>query len=277
MATATRPLHGDSPASVIGSILKDESPSLAERQPALPPMLDRIVLRCLKKDRHERWQSAADLRQALAWVMLPSGSQPVVVPAPRATRQSLPWAAAAVLLIGLVALIPGWWSHRNEAPAPLLQLTIPPPPNTVFSSPPASVVTPQIATSPDGQQIAFVAQAPRGRPGLWVRRLDAADAQLLRGSDDATYPFWSPDGRSIGFFARGKLNIIDVAGGPARTLSDSPLDSRGGTWAPDGTILFSPMGFSGLFRIPAGGGNAEIATEFHASREENSHRFPSFL
>ncbi len=129
-------------------------------------------------------------------------------------------------------------------------------------------MTPQIATSPDGPQIAFVAQAPRGRPGLWVRRLDAADAQLLRGTEDATYPFWSPDSRSIGFFAQGKLKIIDVAGGPARTLSESPLDSRGGAWAQDGTILFSPMGFSGLFRIPASGGNAAKATEFHPARGE---------
>jgi serine/threonine protein kinase len=278
MATGARPFQGDSPASVIGSILKDEPAPIGDRQPAAPPMLDRIVSRCLMKDRDERWQSAADLRQALTWITLSSGSHPAM-PATSSggVRRYLPVAAAAAFLIGALAMVPGWWAHRLEKAPQVLQLTMPPPPNTVFSSPPASVVTPQIATSPDGLQIAFVAQAPRSRPGLWVRRLDAADAQLLRGTEDATYPFWSPDNRSIGFFARGKLKIVDVAGGPARTLSDAPLDSRGGAWAQDGTIIFSPMGLSGLFRISATGGNATKATEFDQSREEISHRFPSFL
>ena len=278
MTTGTRPFNGDSPASVIGAILKDEPSPLAERQPSAPPMLDRIVSRCLMKDRNERWQSAADLRQALAWVTLNSGSQKApVAPSRGKARHYLPHAAALGAVIGALAMLPGWWTHRREGPAPLLQLTIPPPPGMTFSSPPASVVTPQIATSPDGRQVAFIAQAPRGRPALWMRQLDAADAQLLRGTEDATYPFWSPDSRSIGFFARGKLNVIDVAGGPARTLSDSPLDSRGGAWAQDGTIVFSPMGVTGLFRIPTTGGTAITATEFQPSREENSHRFPSFL
>jgi serine/threonine-protein kinase len=278
MATGARPFHGDSPASLIGSILKDEPSPLAERLPSAPPMLDRIVSRCLMKDRNERWQSAADLRQALAWVTLSSGVQPGrVVPQPGGLRRYLAYVAALTAVIGALALLPGWWAHRREGTPPLLQLTIPPPPGMTFSSPPASVVTPQLAMSPDGHQVAFIAQALRARPGLWVRRLDAADAQLLRGTEDATYPFWSPDSRSIGFFARGKLKVIDIAGGPARTLSDSPLDSRGGAWAHDGTIVFSPMGFSGLFRIPATGGSAAKATEFNPSREENSHRFPSFL
>jgi Tol biopolymer transport system component len=278
MATAARPFHGDSPASLIGSILKDELSPLAERLPSAPPMLDRIVSRCLMKDRNERWQSAADLRQALAWVTLNSGSQRAPVgPSPGRVRRHLPHAAALGAVIGALAMLPGWWAHRREGPPPLLQLTIPPPPGMTFSSPPASVVTPQLAMSPDGRQVAFIAHAPRGRSGLWTRPLDAADAQLLRGTEDATYPFWSPDSRSLGFFARGKLNVIDVAGGPARTLSDSPLDSRGGAWAQDGTILFSPMGFTGLFRIAATGGTAVTATEFQPSREENSHRFPSFL
>ena len=278
MSTGSRPFKGDSPASLIGSILKDDPVPLADQQPSLPPMLDRIVSRCLMKDRAERWQSAADLRQALGWITLASGSQRIAAAASAGrARRYAPVAVAAAALIGVAALLPGWLAHRREAAPPLLQLTIPPPPNTIFSSPPAAIVTPQIATSPDGQQIAFVAQAPRGRPGLWVRRLDAADAQQLRGTEDATYPFWSPDSRAIGFFSQGKLKIIDVAGGPARTLSDSPLDSRGGAWAPDGTILFSPMGLSGLLKIPASGGTAATATEFHPSREENSHRFPSFL
>ena len=84
--------------------------------------------------------------------------------------------------------------------------------------------------SPDGRQVAFVAEMPRGRPRLWVRSLGDSEAQPLRGTDDAIYPFWSPDSRSLGFFAQGKLKTIEIGGGPPRTLSDAPLDSRGGTW-----------------------------------------------
>ena len=146
-----------------------------------------------------------------------------------------------------------------------------------FASPPASVVAPQIAMSPDGRQIAFVAEGPRGRPGLWVRPLNDSEARLLRGTEDAIYPFWSPDSRSLGFFAQGKLKTVEIGGGPPRTLSEAPLDSRGGTWSRDGTILFAPAATSGIFRIPATGGTATPLTTFDTSRAENSHRFPSFL
>ena len=181
-----------------------------------------------------------------------------------------------MLLIGVLTLLPGWWAHRGETPPGVLQLSVLPPPGTTFSSPPASVVAPQIAISPDGRQVAFVAEAPRGRPSLWVRSLGDSEAQLLRGTEDAIYPFWSPDSRSLGFFAQGKLKTIEIGGGPPRTLSDAPLDSRGGTWGRDGTILFAPAATSGIFRIAATGGTASQVTKFDASRAENSHRFPRF-
>ena len=192
-------------------------------------------------------------------------------------RVWLPLAVAGVLLIGVLTLLPGWWAHRGETPPEVLQLSLLPPPGTTFSSPPASVVAPQIAISPDGRRVAFVAEAPRGRPSLWVRSLGESEAQLLRGTEDAIYPFWSPDSRSLGFFAQGKLKTIEIAGGPPRTLSDAPLDSRGGSWGRDGTILFAPTANSGIFRIAATEGTASQVTKFDASRAENSHRFPAFL
>ena len=189
----------------------------------------------------------------------------------------LPLAVIGVLLAGLLMTLPGWWAHRREVDPAVLQLSVLPPPHTTFASPPASVVAPQIAISPDGRQIAFVAQAPRGRPSLWVRSLSDSDAQQIRGTEDAIYPFWSPDSRSIGFFAQGKLKTIELGGAPPRTLSEAPLDSRGGTWGPDGTILFAPAATSGIFRIAATGGTPMQVTKFDESRTENSHRFPAFL
>ena len=279
MVTGTRPFQGNTPASVIGAILKDKPPPISSRQPLSPSMLDRAVARCFEKDPDARWQSAADFQRVLGWV----GDGVLVSRAGSPRRSSfglrlwLPLAAAATLLIGFLTLLPGWWAHRGERPPEVLQLSVLPASGTTFSRPPASVVAPQIAISPDGRLIAFVAQAPRGRPNLWVRSLGDSEAQLLRGTEDAIYPFWSPDSRSLGFFAEGKLKTIEIGGGPARTLSDAPLDSRGGTWGRDGTILFAPTAASGLFRIAAAGGTASQVTKFDVSRGENSHRFPAFL
>lgn len=105
-----------------------------------------------------------------------------------------------------------------------------------------------------------------------------SEAQLLRGTEDAISPSGLPTTDSLGFFAQGKLKTIEVGGGgPPRTLSDAPLDSRGGAWGRDGTILFAPTAYSGAFRIAATGGTASQVTKLDASRAENSHRFPAFL
>ena len=177
-------------------------------------MLDRAVARCFEKDADARWQSAADLQRGLGWV-----GDGVLVPTASPSRQSsgglrqwLPIGVSGMLLAGVLVLIPGWWARRGESPPDLLQLSMLSPPGTMFSTPPASIVAPQIARSPDGRQVAFVAESPRGRPSLWVRPLGDSEAQLLRGTEDAVYPFWSPDSRFVGFFAQGKLKTIEIGG-----------------------------------------------------------------
>jgi eukaryotic-like serine/threonine-protein kinase len=133
-----------------------------------------------------------------------------------------------------------------------------------------------MAISPDGRQLAFVAQSLSGRPSIWVRALEASEARALPGTEDAIYPFWSPDSRSLGFFAQGKLKVVDLAGAPPRTLADAGLDSRGGTWSRNGTILFAPAN-GPLSRIAAAGGTVSAATRLDESRAETAHRFPAFL
>lgn len=278
MLTGVRPFAGETPASVIGAILKDTPPPVSARQPLSPAALDQLIASCLAKDPDERWQSAGDVRRGIDLVR----DRPVASSvAPRASvRGPGRWwwlGAAGALAAGLLALVPDWLAHRGEGPPPLLQLSVLPPPGTVLSSPPASVVAPQVALSPDGRQVAFVAQPVGGRPLLWVRSLGSRDAHSLRGTEDAFYPFWSPDGRSLGFFSQGRLMVIDVAGGPPRTLTDAaPLDSRGGTWGAEGTIVFAGER-GGLLRVPASGGATMPATMLDESRGETTHRFPSFL
>jgi serine/threonine protein kinase len=277
MITGARPFPGDTPASVIGAILKDEPRRLSEGVQSVPPLMDRLIGRCLAKDRGERWQSAADLGHALAWVHegtkgLAEAKAPI-----QARGRSMLLAATAISLLAMAAMTPGWLRHSREAPPRVSRFSIVPPPTATFSAPPASIVAAQVAMSPDGRLFAFVAEAPGRRPGLWVRPVDTLDARLLVGTEDALYPFWSPDSRSLGFFARGKLKTIELAGGPPTTLTDAPLDSRGGTWNRDGIILFAPAATDVIYRIAATGGEVTSVTKFDTTRGENSHRFPSFL
>jgi hypothetical protein len=126
------------------------------------------------------------------------------------------------------------------------------------------------ALSPDGRYLA-IAALTEGKRQLWVRPLDTLVAQPLRGTEDATYPFWSPDGRSIGFFAEGKLKRIGVEGGPAQILCDAP-EGRGGTWNRNGVIIFAPSNSGALQRVAAVGG-ARPATKIDAQGAP----LPSFL
>jgi hypothetical protein len=136
-----------------------------------------------------------------------------------------------------------------------------------------------IALSPDGSKLAFVATVAGLTPQLWVRPLDSTAAQPLAGSDDASFPFWSPDSRSLGFFAQAKLKIIDASGGAVQTLADAP-QPRGGAWGADGTILYAPNPTSPLLRIPAAGGTPSpvISPEKAGpSTSVSGQRWPAFL
>jgi WD40 repeat protein len=147
----------------------------------------------------------------------------------------------------------------------------PPPETRVELVTPATTDPVSFALSPDGRQLVFVASGD-GASRLWLRPLDKTTAQPLAGTEGASYPFWSPDSRSVGFFADNKLKRIDLAGGSPQTLTDAY--NRGGTWSPDGVILFTPTTRSPLFRIAASGGAAVAVTKVEKLL---SHRFPQFL
>jgi Tol biopolymer transport system component len=135
---------------------------------------------------------------------------------------------------------------------------------------------PHFALSPDGRVFTYVAYRPGQNPQLWVRRLDEPFARALPGTDDASFPFWSPDSRFIAFFAQGKLKKIDASGGPPLTICDAAA-GEGGTWNRDNVIVFAPDGGSGLFRVSAGSGVATPVTQLDAASGEVSHQWPQFL
>ena len=118
------------------------------------------------------------------------------------------------------------------------------------------------AISPDGQKVAFAAVSD-GRIKLWIRALDGSYEKAVAGTESAAAPFWSPDGRSVGFFAEGKLKRLDVEDGSVRELASAAVD-RGGAWAQDGTILFTRNYTSAVYRVPATGGMPLAITQLKA-------------
>src|SRR5215470_3588648 len=271
MITGRKAFSGKSRVSLIGAILRDDPPSISTIQPMSPPALDHVVKTCLAKEPDERWQTADDLMRELRWIA-ESGSEAATrgpVTSGGKNRERLAWiAATATLLVALVAALLVI-ARLREPPVDtgVVRLTIPAPNLiAVYSS---------FAISPDGRRLAFTGTDSSGKPRLWVRQLDSLTPQPLPETDGAGYPFWSPDGRFIGFFAGGKLKKIDVSGGSPQTLCEAP-NSRGGTWNRDGVIVFAPRTTSALYRVSAAGGDpAPLTTLDQAS--EASHRWPQFL
>jgi Tol biopolymer transport system component len=275
MTTGRSPFMGKSPASVIAAVLGSTPPPISTVQPMTPPALDRVVKTCLEKDPEDRWQTAHDVKLQLEWIA-EGGSQaglPVAVVARRRTREHLAWSIAAV--VGVAAIAVGLLKIRQERPAPaVVRSAILPPEKTSFRF--TGNDAGPVAISPDGHMLAFVAADASGTSTLWVRTLDSLLARSLPGTDNARYPFWSPDNRSLGFFADGKLKRIEVAGGPALPICNSP-DPRGGTWNTEGVILFEPQFREPISRVAASGGRPVAVTRFDSSRRETTHRWPFFL
>jgi Tol biopolymer transport system component len=268
MATGRKAFSGASQASLISAIMQSDPPTISSVQPMSPPALDRVVKKCLAKDPEDRWQNAADLGSELKWIG-ETGSQagasaPVL--ARRRNRERLAWGLAAIALL-LAAAAALRYGHKSAAFAIPMRSSI------ILTDKSALRA---VALSPDGTRLAFVARDSSGKNLLWIRPLDSLVAQALSGTENPSFPFWSPDGRSIGFFADGKLKKIDASGGPPQTLCDAPV-ARGGSWSTEGVILFSPVVDGPLYRVSASGGLSTAVTRLDASRGESSHRWPFFL
>jgi len=272
MATGQKAFTGSTQASLVSSILRDEPKPISAVAPLAPAALDRLVKSCLAKDPEDRWQNARDVRNELTWIGQ-TGSQPLpAAPAGAArkkNRERLAWVAAiAAAAVAAVAI-----AAARRLGNRITELDRP----TV-----ASVVAPQktavrgVALSPDGRRLVFVARDSSGASILWIRSLSSLTVQPLSGTESSSFPFWSPDSRLIGFFADGKLKRIDASGGPPQVICDAP-EARGGSWSPDGVILFAPAVDGPIFRVSASGGVPSPVTKLDRARGESSHRFPFFL
>jgi serine/threonine protein kinase/Tol biopolymer transport system component len=272
MLTGERAFRGNSPASTLGNIIHNDPRPAREISGPLPRDLETLLSRCLRKDPARRWQSMADVRVALldlkedsAARQLAPGSLPPNSGYGRSIRSSIfPWTLAAAAIIAAAALAV---VHFRQPPPEreVLRYTLPFPDRT-------SDVR-EFVISPDGHFLVMDAGGEGSPSRLWLRALDSLAAQPLAGTEEATYPFWSPDNRWIAFFSRDKLKKIPVNGGPVQTLCDAPI-GRGGAWSRSGVIVFAAdNGNNGLSRVSETGGAPAALTKV----DTGTHRWPWFL
>lgn len=274
MLSGRRAFHGESVAETMSAILKEDPPELSDTNKTVSPALERIVNHCLAKNPEERFHSARDIAFALEAL---SGStfssettMAAALPVARlSARDWLPWviAGAGVLLAAVFA-----WAYfrqsRSGEVSEAMRFTITMPDKGLVIGPPV--------ISPDGRRMVYRLNTEDGKELLWVRALGSFDSRPLAGTEGATQPFWSPDSRSVGFFANTKLKRIDFSGGAAQTLCDAPSNVSG-AWSREGTIIFSRGVASGLYRVAAAGGTPVQLTHVDATRNEVEHTFPYFL
>jgi eukaryotic-like serine/threonine-protein kinase len=271
MATGRRAFEGKSQLSVFTAILERDPEPITASQPLAPPILDRMVSACLAKDPAERFQSAHDVAMGLHWIGSLRSTPAEAEAAPARSRVLWISALAAAIVLGILG---GYFVHRPAAAAPSIRAVINPPPDTHFRL--TSDVAGPPVLSPDGAYLAFTATGADGKTSIWVRPMNAADQHALPDTSNAIFPFWSPDSRSIGFFANGKLRTIELNGTTAQVLCDAQL-GRGGAWSPSGVIVFSPSPISGLLQINASGGSPAVPLIKLDSSLYSPHRWPFFL
>jgi Tol biopolymer transport system component/tRNA A-37 threonylcarbamoyl transferase component Bud32 len=272
MTTRKKAFEGRSQASLIAKILETEPAPISTLQPMTPPALDRLVRKCLAKERDDRWQSAKDLADELKWIAGASEGANVSTWVPRSTKmisQKPAFLGVAAVGIAVVVAVVVWYLKPAE-PLPVTRTVIALPPDQQL----AGAVLPSVALSHDGKQLAYVASRNGAAPQLFLRALDGLEARPIPGSDAGDTPFFSPDDQWLGFFQSGALKKVSVNGGASVSLT-GVANARGASWNTLGTIIFSPDPATTLQRVSDQGGASQPLIEFE--KGEMSQRWPDVL
>jgi serine/threonine protein kinase/Tol biopolymer transport system component len=271
MLTGRRPFDGEDTTDVLGAVVRLE-PAWEALPPNVPTPVRTLLRQCLLKDQRQRVGDIAAVRFVLDHHASLAPAVPVTLRSHR-----IAWLVAALSILAMIATaVVALQMIRSGAPASdPLQFSISPPEKTVFGGPTAGGTgrAAQLAISPDGRNIAFVAGAQAAFQ-IWLRPLASQEARPIQGTEGAAFPFWSPDSQFVGFFAEGKLKKVAIAGGPPVELADA-ANGRGGSWSRDNVIVFDRALGSGLFRVSSGGGVPAPVTAL--AEGEDAHRWPHFL
>jgi serine/threonine-protein kinase len=265
MLTGHRLFDGETISHTLADVLRGPI-DLGKLPKDTPPSVRSLIGRCLERDVRKRLRDIGEGRILLENPTAEAGW----TPAGQRIR-ALPWIVAAGLaILAAIALWAPWRSAASEEKPVHFRVDLPKGVQFVLGRGGGSAI------SPDGRNIAFIALSS-GAPTMWLRRLDLVTPHELPGTEGAHYPFWSPDSRSVAFFADGKLKRIDLAGGPPAIVADAPTP-RGGTWNEEGTIVFSGrFAGQGLQRVPVSGGVPSTLIPIDAASGESSQSWPQFL
>jgi Tol biopolymer transport system component len=268
MLTGARAFAGASDSETIAAVIRAE-PDWSRLPGTVPAGVHRLLRRCLDKNRDRRLADIRDARLDVDDSLAgdPAAAGPVRV---AGTVRGERWIwATAVLLLAVAAVGALLW-RRGSAPPPAAT-------RRVEISTPPTIDQVSLALSPDGRHLAFVALT-EGRSRLWLRSLESGQVRLLPDTDGAAFPFWSPDSRTIGFFAGEKINRVDIDAGSPKAIGQAVVPA-GGTWSRDGVILHPMVPDSPIFAVPAAGGGLPAPTpgSIPPRGREPGHRFPQFL
>jgi serine/threonine protein kinase len=244
-------------------------PDLSALPARVPPAIRRLLRRCLERNPKNRLHDIADARIVIDEALAGRSDEAVAVAAPAPRGRLLPWLVAGALAVALTAAI----------------VTRPPPPRAApsksveISLPPGYLLNPEapLALAPDGSAIVFSASDSTHVSQLFLRRLDRFEVSPLEGTDEATFPFWSPDSKSIAFYRADSLRRYDLATRSTQVILKTGALPRAGAWMADGTILLTPSANAPIQRVPATGGTPQDVTQLDPAVLDGSHRFPVLL
>ena len=273
MLAGKKPFEGETVTDILAAVVRAE-PDWSLLPASIPLPIRKLLLRCLNKDPKQRLRDIGEARIGIEGVLSGAAQDSASVPATAVAEASklhglrwLPWALVGALAV--LAIVLGWLSFgRKIESRPVLRFAVNPPQNAEFG--------PSVALSPDGTRLVFAATA-NGKDMLWLRPLNSVQAQPISGTENGAFPFWSPDGKSIGFFADNELKRVDLGTGSVVTICQVAGESRGASWGSDGTILFAPGVASPLMKVSATGGTPSPATVLDPSHRGTSNRWPFFL
>jgi Tol biopolymer transport system component len=279
MTTGARAFSGSSRVALTSAILNEQPGPMSSRRPAVSPMFDRLVQVCLAKDPDDRWQHARDVALQLRSIQIASSAGSAVVGAlPAAGARGgtfvwIPWLVAAAATA--VALMLGLRSPAPSAAASPISFAVSPPTGTRFAE---TVEVVPFALSPDGAQLAMATFGQDGRSRVWIRAMSSSEPRALAGTEGADSVFWSPDSRSIGFFAGNKMKRVDIQGGTVVPLCDVREGiGKTGTWGRDGQILFAAIEGDAIYRTSTAGEAAVAVLKGDRAAGGLRVLWPSFL
>jgi serine/threonine protein kinase len=287
MLTGQRAFNRPTAVETLSAIIREDPTPVGQLNPSVPAPVRWIVDRCLAKTPADRYGSTRDLARDLASArdhlseLTSSGATARAAVAPPARfrkRELVAWLFVAALGASSIALLFRPTADTAADRDRTVRFTLAPPKDVNFIS---SIGSSPFAVSPDGRHLAFVGISPGKGRSLWLQSFDSVVGRPLAGTEGALAPFWSPDGRDVGFFAHNQLKRVSISGGDVTVVCEARGDAAGGpgggTWNRDGVILFAPSVDGGLFRVPADGGTPTPATTLDSARQESAHVGPVFL